>query len=621
MTDPSSPSPPPGPLQVDPSPLLSRERFRRLFQRGPGPRARLDLFPLRHHLRHYRGSDFKADAKAGCNVALLDFPQGLAYAMIAGLPFQMGIYGSAIAAVLGAFLASSRFLMLGPTNAIAVLFLSSVLALNFDQSQAILALPLLLIMVGGFLILGAFLRLASIIHYVSRTVITGYITAAALLIVVNQARHVLGVELPHASTFFEVLTQTVQAVSETQWATFAVGVATAVTFLLLKHFRPGWPNVAITLVAATCAASFLRRHGFELPPISAAGLDSQSWAPTLPAFSFSLLSQLSGPALALAFLSLLESASIAKTLGARAGDRVDVNQQMLSMGVANLGCAFGGGMPISGSLTRSVLNWSSGARTPVASLISGSLLAVGILVLGPFLGAIPKSALAALVIMVGLSLLNGRNIRMVLGSTGGDAVVFILTLASGILFPLDRAILLGAAASIAVFLRKAATPQLVEYGFTESGQEISSSLPDRPALALLHVEGDLFFGSSDIFLDQTRRMVEDQKIQAVILRLRNAHHLDATCAMAIEEVVRFARDRGRLFIVCGAHPEVYRVFRDSGLLRILGPENFFLEDPDNPTLSTSRALRQVRRVLGTQADVRLFVDPAKRRSSPDLTSS
>lgn len=601
------------PRSPNPEPLFSAKRWKRLLAGSPTnkpslrPRERLQLFPLRGWLARYDGRQLRADAQAGLNVALLDFPQGLAYAMIAGLPFQMGIYASAMAAILGACLASSRHLMLGPTNAIAVLCVSAMMSLRYDQEASVAAMPALLVLTGLFLLIGAVLRVAAIINYISRTVITGYITAAALLIIVNQIKNILGVDVPNAATFFNLITNTIGEAGSTHLPSLFLAIGTGVLYLALKRLRPGWPNVAITLGIATLVCHLATPLAGGIAPISQTSMEAGSWPWQWPVLTFEAVWQLSGPALALAFLSLLESASIAKTLAARSGDRVDINQQMLSMGVANLGCAVASGMPISGSLTRSVLNWSSGGKTPFASIISGSILVVGMLALGPLISGVPKPALAVLVILVGVSLLNGKNIRIALGTTGGDALVFCITLAAGLLFPLDQAIYLGAAASIFVFLRRAGFPEMVQYAFTCEGQEVEST-EERPALTLLHVEGDLFFGSSDIFLDQTCRMCTDPNLRAVILRLRNAHNVDASCAMAMGELVKFARDNKREVILCGVRPEVMDILRDSGLLLQLGAENVFADSPENPTLTTSLALKRAQKLIGGMADVRLLVE-------------
>ncbi len=375
----------------------------------------LDPFPLAATLRDYNWAKAARDARAAVNVALLDFPQGMAYALIAGLPVQIGIFCSALASVTGPFLASSRFVMLGPTNATAVLLLSTFLTLGLTPEQSVAALPLLLFMVGSFMILGAFFRVAAITRYISRSVVVGYISAAAFLIIINQLKTVFGLHVPRAGTFAESLVNFIRGLPQTQWQAIAVGVSTIVLFYLLKRFAKAVPTVAATLIIVSVAVAFAKQSGFDVEML--ASVRASDWPFTFPRFDWSMINDLANAALAITFLSLLESSSIAKTLAAQAGDKIDLNQQMLSMGVANYACALGSGMTVSGSLTRSMLNYNSGARTALASIMSGAMLVGGLFLFGRFIQFIPRSALAALVITVGFSLIHRENIRVMLKTT------------------------------------------------------------------------------------------------------------------------------------------------------------------------------------------------------------
>ncbi len=344
--------------------------------------------PLFKFLKGYKRKDLLADTKAGANVALLDFPQGMAYAMIAGLPVNFGIYSSAIGSILG----SSRFLMLGPTNASAVLLLSGFLSLNWPEASRIAAMPLLLLMIAAIMIAGALIRADIVIRYVSRSVVTGYVSAAAMLIIINQLRPALAIEAPRAATFWESLIAILQNINTFSPAALTLSAGTIVIALALKRWLKSIPYVAVTLGLATLATWFAKDHGYVLETLQA--VPAGRWPISIPTFSLPQIHDLLGVAFAIAFLSLLESASIAKALASQAGDTVDIRQQMISMGVADAVNAIGSGMPVSGSLTRSTLNYNSGARSPISSLTSGIILVAGALLLGPIIGYIPKGALA-----------------------------------------------------------------------------------------------------------------------------------------------------------------------------------------------------------------------------------
>ncbi len=574
----------------------------------------LHPFPLYHTLRKYSLKKAGADLRAGINVALLDFPQGMAYALIAGLPVQMGIFCSALSSITGPFFASSRFVMLGPTNATAVMLLSTFLTLGYAPDQAIIVLPMMLLLVGIFMVVGAFIGVASITQYISRAVVIGYITAAACLIIVNQLKTVLGLHVPRAGTFAESVQNLIIGIGETQWEALAVASLTLLVYLPLKRWAKGLPTVALTLIVVGGLAAVLGHYGIHAEMLSPVSVSS--WEFGLPQLRFGDLAVIANGALAVAFLSLLESSSIAKTLAAQSGDRVDLNQQMLSMGAANFASAFGGGMAVSGSLTRSVLNFKSGAQTAISSIFSGVLLVAGLFLLGRFIGYIPKPALAMLVILVGFSLINRATIAVMLKTTRSDATVFLTTFIGGLFLPLDTAIYLGAAASIGLFLHKASKPGLKEVSFDDKGELVEQKLErerkERPEIAIVHVEGDLFFASSDVFLDQMRHVVQHPALSVIILRLRNAHNLDASVALTIQDLVLFARSNGRDVIVSGAHPYVERVFKNSGLLGTLGEQNFFRYHPENPTISTRDALKRAQEITGEKsADITIYASEKK----------
>ncbi len=579
----------------------------------------IDLFPALRVLSGYNGRKLRADSQAALNVALLAFPQGLAYAMIAGLPISFGLFGSAIAGLVGAVFAGSRFVMLGPTNATAVLALSAFLASGATEAEMVFLVPLLLLLVGAMQIVAAYMNIGSLISYISRSVIVGYISAAAVLIIVNQIKNLAGIAVPDSATLIGVLSATVTRLHLAHWPTVGVAAGTAVAYLLLKRFTPRLPNVALALVASIGLGLLARHLGYPvamLPsvPVSSFGL-------SVPDIDFGQINQLASAALALAFLGILEASSIGKSLAARAGDRLHTNQEIFALGMANLGCSFFGGMPASGSLTRSALASDSGSATSLASLFAGAICLALVFGLGGFLGYVPRAALAVVVVFVAISLINIRQIKFVIRATPTDAAVFAVTAGSALLFPLDIAIFVGAATSIVLFLSKAGEPELVEYVFTEEGQLAemrSAGKRPRPEISIVHVEGSLFFGAAELLQEQIRRVCDDPNLRIIILRLKHAHHLDASAVLALEELVQFMRENGRGLIVSGARKEVYRVCKRTGLVDMIGRENFFVEWPQNPTLSTRNALKRAQQILGQkEASVSVFDDARAKQEKKD----
>lgn len=575
----------------------------------------IDFCPLLKTLSGYRIAYLGGDLRAGLNVALLAFPQGMAYALIAGLPIEYGIYGSAVAALVGPIFAKSRYITMGPTNATSVLLLSAFASLGITGSEQLMLVPLLVLLTGVFIMLGAYFKVANLVQYISRSVITGYITAAALLIITNQIPKTLGLDLDgqKGATFFESVQLIAGALNTTQSVTLGVSLLTALLFILLSWKFKSLPNVAISLIVLSVVSALWIDGTHEVAHLSQ--IDTHAWTLSVPQVSLDALSLLAGPALAIALLCVLEGISIGKSLAAKTGARLDANQAMFSIGASNIACALLSGMPASGSLTRSSLAESSGIQTPVASILSGLIILAGAFAVGPFTKYIPQCTLAVLVIAIGISLINKRTIKIVTRATRSDAIVFGVTFGSSMLLPLDTAIYIGVGVSIMLFLKKVARPDMVEYAFNEKGELAempNQSSRELPEVSIVHVEGELFFGAADLFRDQMRRICEDPNLKIVVLKMRNAHHMDATGVMALEELVRYMNEMGRYLILSEAKVELIRVLKNAGLYDYIEARNIFTDDPQNPTLSTALALRRAKEHLGdADANVSIYVDPVR----------
>ncbi len=599
---------------------------------------KIDFLPRFGRVGEYSKLKFFADLRAATNVTLLALPQAIAYAAIAGLDVIYGVVSAAVAAIIAPFFASSRYNVLGPTNATAFM-LFSFFAVNPEmQSRISDLLPLLVFIVAIASMLGALLKVADLLQYVSRSVLVGYMAGAAVLIIGNQLKPLLGlqdyVKPEDSATFFGLVGALGRSITHTHWVPVFIGAVTLAIYYGFKRWKKNWPAFSIALLLGSVIFGPLIHFGighFEGQETFRT-FGFRELVPNLPnvfhAGIFNDISALLGLGLAIAFLASLENTLMAKSIASQTGDRMDVNQDMLSVGFSNLGSALAGGMPASGSLTRSILNFNSGAATKASAVYTG-IFTLGLVILIAWSGEsgldiidyIPKAALAVLVIAISFTLFNLKQIRICLQSTFDDAVVIIVTFIATLLAPLHVAIFIGVAISITLFLRKASKPYLKEYEFNDVGElrekEGNNARP-IPAISIVHVEGDLFFGASELFRTQIQRTAADPAIKVIILRLKNARHLDATSVMALEDLVHFMRRKGLFLLISGASKDVYKVLKRSGILEMLqegadrtqGESNIFLAMPSNPNISTRDALRRAQQLLGTkQADVRIFYDP------------
>ena len=587
----------------------------------------LDPFPLRYALSGYKRKWFGADFHAAVDGALIAIPQGMAFAVIAGLPLAYGITCSAVACVVGCIFASSRHSVYGPTNATAFMVASYFAANPHMPKQD--AMPMLVFLVGALLVIGAYCRIADIAQYISRTVVSAYLTGAAVQMFVHQLHSVLGIHEADLATsgarrsIFSEFGAVLSHLHLVRWQAMLVSALAAACYIFTRRWKPRLPALAITLVAASLVVLGMNRFGADVQTYASAKFTWHDLLPPFPDFTGghagAHFSQLFGLAVSLAFVAMLENSSMARTLASRSGHRVDANQDMFSLGAANLACAYLSGMPASHSLTRSLVNINSGAMTPLSIIMGGLFCLAGALTLGPLVVHLPVAALGVLVICVAASLIHPRQIRIALRSTKSDAFVFIATFIATLLVPLHVAIFTGIGLSLILYLRKASRPHLGEYEFNkeghlaEAGQGVQRQ---HPAISIVHCEGELFFGAAELFRTQIQRTLTDPNLRVIILRLKNARHLDATSVMALDELIKSLRETGRDLIVSGAMRDVYRVLRDSGLIDVIGRDNFFMGSAENPNLATRKALQRAQQIIGTrEADIHIFYDPRKHNAS------
>lgn len=590
----------------------------------------LEFFPMRRTLGRYNLRKLRGDLGAGTNVALLAFPQSMAFALIAGLDnVAFGITCTVAACLLAPLFVASRLVSFGPTNATSLMVYSALAGTGIAAVDRAHFLPVMIFLTGLLLIIGAYLRMADMIQYISRSVVVGYVTGAACLIIAGQLCECLGIQLPatpdepHSRGVFRLIGEIFDHGHFIHWLTTAVSLGTLALYMALRRFAPRAPAFAVTLLGASVVMAVLRHFKLPADVTTLKDFHIGEILTQLPDFrdaaTLERMSLLFGPAVALAFLAALETSVMGKTLASRSGERPDPNQDMLALGVANIGASFVGQLPVSASLTRSAFNQESGAATQISSLVTGIVCIAAALFLGSIVKFIPRCSLGVLIIAVAVGLFNRRHLRICMRATRADAITLIVTLVSTLMMPLHVAIFVGVATSIVLYLRKAARPMLVEYSFNLEGglQEKPEHEPRLfPQISIVHVEGELFFGAAELFRTQIQRTVVDPNLRVIILRMKNARHLDATSVMALEDLIKFLRSKDRHLIISGAMKGVYRVLKNSGMVEIVGRENVFLGSAHNPNLSTRNALKRAQELMGTkQAEIRIYYDPSKKQET------
>lgn len=540
-------------------------------------------------LRSWRPADLGPDLRAGAVVTVLSIPQGLAYAMMAGLPPAAGLYASMLPAIVGGLFRSSRHVVAGPTNALSLLVGGAVatVAASTGASPVELALTLAL-MVGAVQLAAGVFRLGTFVDYISSPVVLGYITGAAILIVLGQLPNLTGSPMTGAHVA-EQLWSWSHGLDTADPIAVALGLGTTLGIVLLRAFDRRVPGALIVMAVGIALDLIfdLRGHGLrtiaDLAPVEAR-------LPPLTLPSLTHVSVLVPAALAATVLSLVESSAVARAIAANTGDRIEPSTEFAGQGLANLAAAFTGGYPVSGSLGRSVANWQAGARTRLAGPIGAVLVGAVVLFAGPLVSHTPIASLAGILLVLGWDLVDRVRIRTTLRGGLGDSAAFLTTLVGTWVLDLDKAIYLGVIISIVLFLRRARLITVVELAFDLEHRlrEVPRPGEDEappgdftrcPAIRVLHVEGSLFFGAASELEHALDDAVDDPAVRVLILRLKRCQDLDVTAAEVLSSRAEAMRARGGHLLLVGMRPPILARMEALGLPAVVGRENLFPTEP------------------------------------------
>lgn len=592
---------------IDPAPVIDSLK----------PDWRLLVPPVWREIRDYSREKFRADAFAAATVAMVSIPQALGFALLAGLPPQMVLGTVVVGGLVAAFFFSSRHVIFGPSNSLSLLLAATFISLQGSALGPAELAVLLALMIGVLQFGAGVMRFGQVTQFISRSVVIGYSTAIGVLLAFSQLHHLLGVERDTSASLWSAPFHALRRAWLGEVNFWAAGVAASafLLFALIKRLRPRWPEALLGLIVFAAIDWTIDLTTFGVANLA----QGHAFAASLPNFTavpmtgreLATFRDLIVPAFAIALLGMLEAVSISKTYSMRSGEQVDTNRELVAMSLGNIVAAFFGSMPGSASFARSAANYQAGARTQVAGVLSSGFVLAFVIVLSPLVNHLPVPVLAAALIRVGWNLIDREQIRIAARSTGSDAFTLVATFVCAVLLPLDVAIYIGVVLALFLALRKASTPTLVEYAFNPTGELVvreSGNQRPHPEVAIIHVEGELFFGAADLFQSHVRQQTERENLRIVILRLKNARHLDATTVFALRALQSYLRQTGRHLLVSGVHGDVLKVFRNSGLLRHIGEENVFPAET-NPNLATRKALQRAKALLGgAEPEVRLYFD-------------
>lgn len=493
----------------------------------------IELTSFAKWFKDYDKEKFTRDAIAGFTVAAVLVPQGMAYALLAGMPPIYGLYASFLPVIVASLFGSSRFLATGPVAMTCLLTASVLYGLAEPGSQRWIELAAVLALMVGFIrLLVGLLKLAFVVELISSSVIIGFTSAGALVIALSQAGHLLGFKITQSTHIYDVIKDILSKLELTNPYTLAVGALAYAIIWLSRKINPLVPGALIAVVITSALAYFfnLQAYGVSLVGDVPQGLPSLS----VPSVSYDDISRLWLGAIVISAFGLMEAVAIAKQLAIRAGDRWDPNQELIGQGLANIVAGLFKGFPVGGSFSRSALNFQLGAKTPMASVITGSTVALTLIFLAPYFYYLPKATLSAVVLSAVINLIRPQEILRLYRINPVDGVVAGVTFASVFFMDLWVAITLGTLISLGSFIYKTMYPRVVVLTRNpNSGTFVNAEreqLPECPQILYIRPEIAIYFGNAEYIYEYILQKVEERKkaLKYVLIDLETVSYMDAT---------------------------------------------------------------------------------------------
>lgn len=511
------------------------------------------LIPSLKWIREYHPTQFKDDLLAGLLVSIMLIPQGMAYAMLAGLPPVIGLYASTFPLIAYALFGSSRHLAVGPVAMISLLVFSGVSSVAEPGSERYLELVLLLTFLIGLLQwLMGLLRLGFFINFFSHAVLSGFTSAGAIIIFISQLGHLLGIKVPFQHSIIHFVIEIVPRIGETHLMTLLLGLGGVGVQLFLKWKFPRFPAA---LFAVTGSILLVYIFGLDQTGLKVVGHIPRGFPPfSLPPFRPEEVSLLLPIALPILFVGFMESVSIAKLIATKERYKIDSNQELRGLGFANVIASFFSGYPVTGGFSRTAVNYQSGARTGLASIITGVFVLLVLLFLTPLFYYLPHTILASIVMVAVLGLIDVKGVKHFFRVKPLDGWTFLLTFVTTLTLGSEQGILIGMVFSLLVFIWRSAHPHIAELGWVKNENLFRNLLryPETitfPGVLLLRVDASLYFANTGFLEDYLQqRLSEKPEVRWVILDLSGVNDMDAVAIDALEEMMDNYRERGIQFL-------------------------------------------------------------------------
>ena len=555
-------------------------------------------------------STLRADVLAGLTGGLILVPQGVAFATIAGMPPEYGLYAAMLPAVVAALWGSSWHLVSGPTTAISIVVFATMSPLAEPGSAQYVQLVLTLTFLAGVfqLLLGGF-RLGTLVNFVSHTVVVGFTAGAAVLIAISQVKNFFGIALPRGASVAAVLQGLVQQAQLINPYVTAVSLATVLSCVAARRWWPRLPHMIVGMLSGSVLAYGMNQTwGLERTGLGSLGALRIGFPPlSSPDWNLDTLQTLAPIALAVALLALTEAVSIARSMALHTGQRIDGNQEFVGQGLSNLAGAFFSGYASSGSFNRSGLNVQAGAQTPLAAIFSAVFLLLIMLFLAPLAQFLPVAAMAGILFVVAWGLVDFHHIGEILRVSRAESAVLAATWLATLTVQLEFAIYIGVGLSLFLYLKRTSQPGLDDVkpvpGQMPPAFSATTALPDCPQLKIVRLNGSVFFGAVNHLQEALQAIDAHNPAHThVLLVASGINFVDLGGAQCLAQEAQRRRALGGALYIFHMKDEPLAMLRASGAWDTIGADNFFTLGDDlmpviKARLNTQRCATCTQRVF------------------------
>lgn len=543
--------------------------------------------PILDWLPNYKKKNLSGDLSAGITVGVMLIPQGMAYAMLAGLKPIYGLYAATVPLILYAILGTSRQLAVGPVAVVSLLIASGVGALAEIGSDNFLGMAILLsLMIGVFQLLMGIFKVGFIVNFLSHPVLSGFISAAAVYIAFSQVKHILGISIPRGKVH-ETVHNIYLKFGEINKYTLAVGLGGIATIIILKKINKRIPFPLIVVLLGMGIGYLI---GLDAAPynVSIVGAVPDGLpAFTVPTISYEAVTSLIPIALTIALIGFTESIAVAKSIQKKHKNyEIDASQELLALGIANIGASFFQAFPTMGGFARSAVNDQSGAKTNLAGIISATVVILTLLFLTPYFYYLPNAILASIIIVAVFGLIDFKEAKHLWKTDRKDFAMFMITAIATLTLGVEQGIIVGVGVSIVGLLIRVSYPHIAELGLDEKSRKylnverFEHINPDDEVL-IVRLDAQLFFANTRYFQDRLKRLEEKREgLKAVILDARGINGMDSTAVHAILDLVADYKKRNIRFLMSNVKGPVRDTIRRTKLRGEIGPDNFFLSIED-----------------------------------------